>query len=456
MSSSSQSVSPHSSKKPTGGFREVFILAVPVMLSHLSEALMGVVDSAMVGRLGATELAAVGFATVWLWTVFSLLLGTATGVQTFVSQFDSAGDTRQCGTWTWQGFYAVFPLGILLTVVIVWLTAPALALLGPSAELQAVAAEYVYTRILGELGYVVLLVHMSFFRGLEDMRTPLYVVVFAVVENAILDYLLIFGKFGFPELGVAGAGIATSISTWSGAAILFVLFRRRSISQRYHTRMVAPNLAKIRRFLWTSAPIGGQWCIGMASFAIFNTLVARMGDEAMAVSQAFTMLMSLSFMQAIGISIASATLVGRYIGVGAPDAAMASYRSAMKLAMCLAFLIAILFLSIPDTLMRLFTDDPELVAMGRPLLMLGAFYQFLDAAYLVAEGSLRGAGDTRWAFVVELTLGWGLLVPAAYLLGVVLEGGLMGAWYGGTIHVVVLSFAFIWRFRSRAWQKIRI
>jgi len=124
--------------------------------------------------------------------------------------------------------------------------------------------------------------------------------------------------------------------------------------------------------------------------------------------------------------------------------------------MCLAFLIAILFLSIPDTLMRLFTDDPELVAMGRPLLMLGAFYQFLDAAYLVAEGSLRGAGDTRWAFVVELTLGWGLLVPAAYLLGVVLEGGLMGAWYGGTIHVVVLSFAFIWRFRSRAWQKIRI
>ena len=140
MSSSSQSVSPHSSKKPTGGFREVFILAVPVMLSHLSEALMGVVDSAMVGRLGATELAAVGFATVWLWTVFSLLLGTATGVQTFVSQFDSAGDTRQCGTWTWQGFYAVFPLGILLTVVIVWLTAPALALLGPSAELQAVAA----------------------------------------------------------------------------------------------------------------------------------------------------------------------------------------------------------------------------------------------------------------------------------------------------------------------------
>ena len=89
-------------------------------------------------------------------------------------------------------------------------------------------------------------------------------------------------------------------------------------------------------------------------------------------------------------------------------------------------------------------------------LVLGAFYQFLDAAYLIAEGSLRGAGDTRWPFVVEMALGWGLLLPAAYLLGVVLEGGLMGAWYGGTLYVAVLAAAFLWRFRSGAWQRIRI
>jgi MATE family multidrug resistance protein len=389
-------------------------------------------------------------------TVFSVLQGAASGIQTFVSQFDSAGDSRLCGAWTWYGFYAVVPVGGVMAAAILWFAAPAIEWLGPSPEMQAVATEYIQTRVFGELGYLILMVHMSFFRGLEDMRTPLYVVVFAVVENAILDYLLIFGKFGFPELGVAGAGIATSISTWSGAAILFAVFSSRSISARYHTRPVAPDLAAIRRFLRTSAPIGGQWCIGMASFAVFTTLVARMGDQAMAASQAYMMLLSLSFMQAIGISIAAATLVGRYVGARDPIAAIQSYRSAMKLGMGLASLIAILFISIPDTLLGIFTDDPDIIALGRPLLLIGAFYQFLDAAYLVAEGSLRGAGDTRWAFVVELALGWGLLIPGAYLLGVVLEGGLMGAWCGGLIYVVVLSSAFVWRFHSRAWQHIRI
>jgi MATE family multidrug resistance protein len=194
----------------------------------------------------------------------------------------------------------------------------------------------------------------------------------------------------------------------------------------------------------------------MASFAVFNTLVARMGDDAMAASQAFMMLLSLSFMQAVGIAIASATLVGRYIGVGDPNSAVRSYRSAQKLGIGVALLIATLFIAIPEPLLRIFSDDPATIALGRPLLLLGALYQLLDATYLIAEGSLRGAGDTRWAFVVEMILGWGLLIPAAYLLGIVLEGGLMGVWFGGLIYMAALSAAFLWRFHSGAWQWIRI
>ena len=189
---------------------------------------------------------------------------------------------------------------------------------------------------------------------------------------------------------------------------------------------------------------------------MFNTFVARMGDNAMAASQAFYMLLSLSFMQAAGISIASSTLVGRHIGADDPDSAVRSHHSALKLGMGQALLIAILFIAIPTPLMRIFTDDPEVVTLGRPLLLLGAFYQFMYAAYFVAEGSLRGAGDTRWPFAVEVILGWGLFIPLAYYLGVVLEEGLMGAWWGGTIYVFVLSSLFLWRFRSRAWQHIQI
>jgi putative MATE family efflux protein len=322
--------------------------------------------------------------------------------------------------------------------------------------MQARAAEYTHMRVFGELGYVVVMIYTSFFRGLGDMRTPLFVALFANLMNGILDYGLIFGEFGFPELGVAGAGIATTISSWSGAALLFVLFRRRSINERYHTKLIAPNTTQIRRLLRTSIPIGGQWFIGMASFAVFTTFVARMGDESMAASQAFVMLLSLSFMMAVGISIASSTLVGRHIGAKDPDSAARTHQSALKIGVGLGLFIAVLFIAFPDPLLRIFTDDPRIVELGRPLLLLGAFYQLLDATYVISEGSLRGAGDTRWPFMMEMILGWGLLLPAAYILGVVLEGGLMGAWYGATIYVIVLATMFTRRFHSRAWLEIQI
>jgi MATE family multidrug resistance protein len=322
--------------------------------------------------------------------------------------------------------------------------------------MQAVAAEYIHTRVFGEFGYVIVMVYTCFYRGLGDMRTPLYVAIFANAANIILDYALIFGKFGFPEMGVAGAGIATAIASWSAAAVLLVLFRRRAIDERYHTRLIAPNIVQIRRLLRTSAPIGGQWFIGMASFAVFTTLVARMGDDSMAACQAFVMLLSLSFMQAVGISIAASTLVGRYIGANDADSAVRAYHSALKLGATLALVISILFISIPVPLLRIFTDDPSIVELGRPLLLLGALFQFIDAATIITEGSLRGAGDTRWTFAAEFVLGWGLLVPAAYFLGVTLEGGLMGAWYGALLHIAALGMLLLWRFRSRAWQRIQI
>ncbi|MFB3118559.1 MAG: MATE family efflux transporter [Myxococcota bacterium] len=434
----------------------MLFLAFPVVLTQLSTSLMGVVDSAMVGRIGPTELAAVGFGGIWLWTLFSILYGTASGIQTFVSQADGAGDSRSCGRWVWQGFYALLPAGIALVAVLAWLLEPALALLGPSLEMRALTADYVQARLIGELGFVAVMVLNSFHRGLGDTRTPLYVTLLANAVNLVLDYGLIFGAFGLPEWGVAGAGLATAIAQWSNAIALLVLFQRRSIAERCNTRPAVINEKQIRRFLWTGAPIGGQWFIGMMSFSAFTTLVARMGDESMAASQAFVMLLSLSFMQAVGISIATAILVGRYIGAGNPSAAIRTFRSSILLGFSLALAIAIAFVAIPIPLLRIFTDDPGVLELGRPLLLLGALFQLLDAVAIISEGALRGAGDTRWPFAVETALGWGLLVPLAYFVGVFLERGLTGAWLAALLHILILAAMLFLRFRSNAWQKIRI
>jgi Na+-driven multidrug efflux pump len=176
----------------------------------------------------------------------------------------------------------------------------------------------------------------------------------------------------------------------------------------------------------------------------------------MAASQAFVALLSISFMQAIGLATAVQTLVGRYIGADDREHGDTAFRSGLKLAVLLAGGIALLFTSIPDLLMRVFTDDPEVIRLGRPLMLVGAMFQFFDAFGIVADGALRGAGDTRWPFLIRLGLSWGVFVPLAYLLGVVLGGGLTWAWAAGGVHVLLLSAALVWRFRSGAWRTIVI
>ena len=446
----------HEATVAPGGLREVLDLAYPVILTQISMTAMGIVDSAMVGTLGATELGAVGFGGIWLWTFLCFFVGTTTGVQTFVSQREGAGALRECGSWAWHGIYAVVPMGLVATAVLFFGASTFVRLLGPSEELQPLAASYVSWRSLGMAGMLCAVSFSSFFRGIGDTRTPLYATLCANGVNVVLDYGLIFGELGLPQLGVTGAGIATAVAEWVYMAAMLVPFVRPRVRERYDTsnRTLVPD--HVRRLLRTGAPIGGQWWLEMVSFAAFTTLVARMGDASMAASQAFVALLSISFMQAIGLATAVQTLVGQYIGADDPEHSDTAFRSGLKLAVLLAGAIAILFTSVPEMLVGIFTDDPEVLRLGRPLMMVGALFQFFDAFGIVADGALRGAGDTRWPFMIRLGLAWGVFVPLAYFFGIYLDLGLTWAWAAGAVHVALLSGTLVWRFRSGAWRHIVI
>ncbi|HXQ21851.1 MAG TPA: MATE family efflux transporter [Candidatus Acidoferrales bacterium] len=443
-------------RRLSGGIAEVARLAYPAVLQTLSDTAMQVTDSAIVGRLGVTELGAVGFGGVWLWTMLVAFVGTATGVQTFVSQAFGAGETRSCGRWAWQGLYVLVPLTALWVGVIAVGFQPLLRVLGPSPELQTLATRYVHARLFGAPAVIAGVALTSFFRGLGDTRTPLVGTVFANLLNALLAIGLVFGRFGLPAWGVAGAGTATACANWTYTGIMLGAFLRRRMRATYATRPVRPDRDAIRRFVRTSMPVGGQWVLDMTSFALFSTIIARMGNAPMAASQAMIQLLSLSFMQAFGISIASGALVGRYIGAADLASAERSHRSAMQLGLALAVLVALIFLAIPDTLLSIFTRDPVVVVLGRRLLALGAVFQLLDAIGIVAGGSLRGAGDTRWPFMVQTMLAWCVRLPLVYVLAVVLGRGVIGAWLGELGYVAVLGSVWLLRFRAGAWREIRI
>ena len=440
----------------SGSVREVALLAYPIVLTQLSQTLMHVVDSVFVGRLGAAELGALGFAGIWLWTVMSVFTGTAVGVQTFVSQVHGGGEERTCGAWAWQGLYAVVPAAALALFAFAAVADPLWTAMGASEEIRAQATAYTRVRPIGLTGQCLWLVLVAFFRGLGDTRTPLVATLAANAINAVLAYGLVLGKLGLPAWGVAGAAVATSLSEWVGALIVAAAFLRPRTRARYRTLPVGPDARAIRRFLRTGAPIGGQWLLDMSAFAIFTTFVARMGDAAMAATQAMISLLSLSFMQAIGIGLAATTLVGRYKGAADLPAAVRSYRSATKLAIGLALGVAALFLLFPDALMGMYSSDPAVLGLGPPLLALAAAFQLFDAVQIVAGGALRGAGDTRWPFLVQTGLAWCVRLPLVWLFAVTWGGGVVGAWYAEFVFIVSLAAALVLRIRSGDWAGVRI
>jgi MATE family multidrug resistance protein len=438
-----------------GGVREVGLLAFPVFLQMATETVCQLVNSAFVGRLGATELGAIGLGGIWLWTLLSPFGGTASGVQTFVSRADGEGKPAECGPWIWHALWTLLPPIVVWSAAMWVLFEPLMAAIGPSAELQARTAEYAHARLLGFPAVVAGITLTSFFRGLGITRLPMIAAMVSVAVDVVLAYGLVYGRLGLPEWGVYGAGMAFVVAEYLNAGLL-VAFLLLAEMRRYSVRPRAPDLRAILRFLRTSAPIGGQWVLDMTSFALFSSIVARMGDADMAASQAMLQLLSISYHQAFAISIGAGTLVGRYLGAGQPDLAERSYFSAVKLALALAATVAALFLGAPELLMRIFSDDPAVLALARPLLLLGAFFQVIDAIAIIASGSLRGAGDTRWPFAVQATLAWVVRIPLVWTAAIWMGGGVFGAWLGELGFILILGLAFVLRFRAGHWRTIRL
>jgi MATE family multidrug resistance protein len=441
---------------PSGGVRELVALALPVVLTNLSSTLMMTTDAMMVGRLGAIELGAVGYAGIWYWTVISGFNGTGNGVQTFAAQAHGAGRAHECGAWLWQAWYTVVPPAIVALVLFALAFPALLELLGPDPALRPLAIAYVHARVLGIGGLMTGLAIAAFLRGVGDTRTPLWAMIAANLVNVVLNYALIFGHLGCPRLGVAGSGLATAIAEWVYASWLLRAVMRPAVRRQFRTDPVAPDRVAMRHFLRTSAPIGGQWALDMLAFASFSTLVARMGANQMAASQALLSLMHLSFMQVVGVQMAVATMVGRYLGAGDLGAAWRSRRSALHVGVGLSVAVAVLCVVAPELCLRLFVTDETVLRLGAPLLAVGAAFQICDAVGVLNGGALRGAGDTRWPFVVQTLLAWGLFLPAAYVGGSLWGGGLTGAWSGGVVYVAALGLALHWRFQGGAWEKARI
>jgi MATE family multidrug resistance protein len=441
---------------PPGGYREVWLLAYPVVITMASRTIIWLVDTAMVGRLGAAPLAAVGLAGITTWTLFSFFNGLLVSVNTFVAQRYGANDRRGVAVAAWQGLYIALA-AYLVVLLISGFTEPLFAWLNPSAEVQRLGSAYARIRLYSGVSLFISFCIEGFLRGAGDTKTPMRIELVANVINVIGNYLLIFGHFGFPRLEVVGAAIATLISVSVAAICYLFVFLSRESNLAFETRLhFQVNLKEIRRILRIGAPMGFQFFLDLLSFTVFTALIGRMGDVQLAANNAAITLLSTSFMPLHGVSLAATTLVGQYIGSGQLHYARKSGYTTIKLGVAYTTLVAIAFISIPELLFLLITPDPQIIQFGKRILFFAALFQLSDGLGICAAGALKGAGDTVFTMWVSIGYAWLLFLPLAYVFGVWLGYGVAGAWGGATIYIILLGVTYFLRFRSGRWEQIRI
>jgi MATE family multidrug resistance protein len=462
-----------------GDVREVVALAWPTVLTMVSYTLMQFVDAVMVAQVGPLEVAAQGNGGVWSFAPISFCFGVLSLVNTFVAQHVGAGRGHEAGRWAWTGLWLSGIAWIALLLPFGFLVMPA-AFAAMGHEPALVELETRYAQILlagGILSLGAKAVHNFLF----GISRPKIVAVAAIAGNAVnlvCNYALIYGEAGLPALGlpgvpgapalgVTGAAIATLCGVLVELLIPLALMFGPEIDRLHGTRRSwRPHWHSLRELLRVGWPAAIQFGNELICWAIFmSVLVGRFGTIEIAAGWAVLRYIHLSFMPAVGFSVATTTLVGRAIGHGEPGAAVRRTRAALAVTVAYMGLWALVMLLMRSDLVRLFAissnSDAETVAriieVGAQLMICAAVFQVFDAVGIIYTGALRGAGDTLWPGLVTIALAWGFIVGLGWWLSVSEpQWGALGPWIGASVYIVTLGIALAWRFERGRWRSIRL
>ena len=445
-----------------GGYRQILFLALPLILSSASMAIQQFVDRMFLAWYSAEAIAATMPAGILNFTVINLFIGTAGYVGTFVAQYWGAKQYRQIGPIVWQGIYISIIAGII-HVFFIPLADPVFKAIGHSPEIQRLEVIYFQIICLGAMPNVAISVLSGFFTGRGKTRPVMVVTISGNILNMILNYILIFGHFGFPEMGVKGAAIATLISSFFTLALFLFLLFGRGYEERYQIfSSWRFNIKRFMRLLRFGLPSGIQYFVLYLGISIFILLVGRLGiTELAAVSISFNINM-LAFMPMIGLSMAVMILVGQYQGKECPDLSEFSVFSGLHLTGIYMFSISSAYFLVPGFFIWPFASNADPVSFGPikeiiiVLLRFIALYSLFDTMNMVFSSGIKGAGDTKFVMIMEFLFSVFLLAIPTYIVLNVLNLGIYAAFGVLTFYIIIMSFAFLFRFLGGKWKSMRV
>lgn len=436
--------------------RALLIVALPIVVSQLGHVGMNTVDTIMVGPLGAEALAAVGIGSALHIFTLMLFTGTILGMTPLVSQAFGSGDGEACRRILVQALW----LSAVLSAPLVVLTLEGEAIarfLGQRPETVVLAGEYMTALAWGVPSVLFFMALRQFLEGMGATAPAMVVTFVGLVVNIPLNAALMYGVEGWiAPLGIVGTGHATSVARW---AMLGMLLAYLALHPRYRIlrgMRWRPEGALLRRIVSIGAPIGGQLSMEVGLFSFAAVMVGWFGPVELAAHQVTINIASLTFMVALGVSLAGSIRVGLHIGGRSPRAIRRSVGATYLVSVGFMALCAVAFVLFSRELVGLYTSDPAIQRIGVSLLAVAAFFQVADGAQVAGLCSLRGAADTRVPLWIAMLGYWGIGVPVAYLLGFHAQLGPVGVWVGLCIALGVVAILLGWRVRRVLWPRVSI
>lgn len=446
-----------------GGYRETLRVALPLVASMASFTVMQFCDRLFLSWYSSVSIRAALPAGILAFTMICAFMALAGYAGTIVAQYHGAGDPSSCSRATAQGVWVAllsWPLILALLPPGRWLLVHA----GHAPDV--VPEELAYFTILMVGGVTVPLgaAVSGFFIGRGDTRTNMLASMAGHAVNAVLDYGLIFGRFGMPRLGITGAAIATVAAGVVTPAILLLIYFAPRMHARYGTRRhLRLEPAMMRRLLRFGLPSAWHMLADVGTFAAFVLLSARLEATALAASNIAFSINNLAFMPLVGLGMAASILVGQHQGAGRSRYAERAGWTALKLGAFYMVLTGVSFACFPGMYFRLFASGQNngleaaaLLPVGRRLLLMMAAWGLMDAVNIILGGALKGAGDTRFVMLYSIIMGWVVWLGGEVLILVVFRRGIVAAWVWLMIYVWILAIGFFLRWRRGKWKAIRM
>lgn len=442
---------------------KVWQISWPLIIANSFWNLQVTIDRMFLGQFSPDTLGAAIAAVGVFWAPMALVQQTAAYVTTFVAQYLGAKEERWIGPCVWQSIY-VSLVGGTLFLGLIPLAPKIFGLMGHSSLMQNLEVEYFQALAFSALPTALVAACCGYFTGVGRSRTIMLINGTGLILNVILDYLMIFGNFGFPAWGLFGAGIATSIAGLGAALMGFYLVFTSPNRERFGLWTDwRPKRELMKRFLGFGLPSGLQWALEGMAFTAFLTFIGRLpnGDSALIASSITVTIMMLAILPVLGLAQGVSALVGQSLGDNNPSEAVRVTWAGVGLATVYILVMGLSFVIAPNFYVDLFSRAEsagiwrEVQEMTPYLLMFVAFFIFFDSLNLIFSFTLKGAGDTRFVSVVALILPWPIMVLPTWYVSQ-RPDGVYWAWAAASAFISLQGLVFLLRFLRGSWKKMRV